>query len=87
MTKQPTATKFTRTQESWAEFVLDKIEQQIKDRENQLAAAGVREDQWDRDPILMDLFDDELFYARYAEEMREQRRYIRAKYFGEEGND
>ena len=49
-------------------------------RELVLRDDGVPEDQWDSDGILMDLYDDELFWDRYAEEMVKQREYIREKY-------
>ena len=80
MTRQPTATAFTRAQESWASHVLSRIRTDIVARELVLRDDGVPEDQWDSDGILMDLYDDELFWDRYAEEMVKQREYIREKY-------
>jgi 23S rRNA G2069 N7-methylase RlmK/C1962 C5-methylase RlmI len=80
MAKQPTATAFTRTQESWARFVLDKIEKKIEERESWLYENGWREEDLDKDPELIDLYDDELFYERYADEMEKQREYIRENY-------
>jgi len=32
----------------------------------------------------MDLYEDEIFYERYGEEMTRQREYLRKKYFGGE---
>lgn len=78
--KQPTATAFTRTQESWATFVLDKVDEKIDLREAWLNDNGVPEDQWAEDPELLELYEESLFYERYAEEMRTQRDYIRTRY-------
>lgn len=83
--QQPTATAFTRSQESWADFVLPKIQAQIQEREDWLVEIGWNRDELPDDDILMDLYDDELFYIRFAKEMRKQRAILRAKYFGEEG--
>lgn len=83
-TKQPTATVFTRSQESWANFVLEKVQEKIIDREDALRENGWSDDDFPKDETLMDLYDDELFYMRYAEEMARQREYIRVKYFGGE---
>lgn len=80
MAKQPTATAFTRSQESWASHVADRVRADIIARESVLRDDGVPEDQWDADRILMDLYDDELFWDRYADEMVKQREYIREKY-------
>jgi len=80
--KQPTATAFTRTQESWANFVLKKVRAAISQRERWLEADGVPVSEWDSDTELYDLYEDELFYERYASEMVKQRGYIREKYLG-----
>jgi len=82
MTKQPTATAFTRTQESWAKFALGKVREQIEDREEALRERGWRVEEFDSDDTLVSLYEDELFYERYAEEMASQRGYIRMRYLG-----
>jgi hypothetical protein len=84
MSKQPTATRFTQREESWARFLLDKIDKQINKREDQLERLGIPIELWDQDSILEDLYDDALFYSRYAQKMLEQREYIRDKYLGGE---
>ena len=81
MAKQPTATAFTRTQESWAKFVLDKIKAAIEEREMYL----INEQGWTREALsedneLLDMYDDELFYERYGQEMADQRSYLKNKY-------
>ena len=83
MSKQPTATAFTRTQESWAIHVLPKVRAQIEEREDWLREKGWKPDEFDTDATLMDLYDDELFYERYAAEMARQRAYIKEKYFND----
>lgn len=85
MNKQPTATKFTRAQESWAYFILDKLDVSISEREAALRAQGIPSEEWDQDETLMDLYDEELFYTRYAAEMSRQREHIRNTYLG--GNE
>ncbi len=80
MARQPTATAFTRAQESWASHVLDRVRADIVARELALQEDGVPEEHWDDDGILMDLYEDELFWDRYADEMIKQREYIRRKY-------
>ena len=80
--KQPTATVFARSQESWADFVLGKVQAKIADREAALAENGWPEEDFPKDEILMDLYDDEMFYERYGDEMAKQREYLRKKYFG-----
>ncbi len=82
MANQPTATAFTRTQESWAEHVLEKIEAKIKVREHWLREDGYPESEFADDEELYDLYEDAIFYERYAEEMRKQREYIRVNYLG-----
>lgn len=82
MSKQPTATAFVRSQESWAEHILGKIQQQIEDREEWLAERGIEPEDFDTDNELLDLYDDEMFYERYAKTMATQRDYIREKYLG-----
>jgi len=77
---QPTATAFTRTQESWAEFVLGKIGEKIETREAWLTANGFSEEDFAEDTELIELYEEELFYERYADEMRKQREYIRDTY-------
>ena len=81
---QPTATEFTRTQGSWAAFILEKIRVKIDDREEALRENGWSEDQFPDDDKLMDLYDEELFYTRYGEEMIKQRAFLRNKYLGGE---
>lgn len=81
--KQPTATAFVRAQESWASFVLPKIRTNIENRESELKAKGVSVDDFDKDETLMDLYDEELFFERYAVEMARQRAFLFEKYFGE----
>jgi len=85
--KQPTATVFTRTQESWANFVLEKVQKKIDDRESWLKENGWKPEELSDDSVLMDLYDDELFYMRYAEEMARQRTYLRKKYFNDDEED
>lgn len=80
--KQPTATAFTRTQESWAEFVLAKVQAKIVEQEDWLRERGWKDVDFPEDEKLMDLYDDELFYSRYAEEMARQRKHLKKKYFG-----
>lgn len=80
MAKQPTATAFTRTQESWAKFVLDKIKAAIEERESWLRELGKSTDELSEDNELLDMYDDELFYERYSQEMADQRSYLKAKY-------
>lgn len=82
MVRQPTATAFIRSQESWAGHMADQIRTDIVVREAALRDDGVPEERWDDDHVLMDLYDDELFWDRYAEEMVKQREYIREKYLG-----
>ena len=84
MSRQPTATALTRTQESWAQFVLAKVQAKIAEQESWLREQGWKEDEFPNSEILMNLYDDELFYIRYAEEMQRQREYINRKYFGVE---
>ena len=81
-TKQPTATAFTRTQESWANFVLKKVKANIAKQEERLREDHVPVDEWGDDPILYDLYEDEIFYERYAQEMEIQRDFIKEKYLG-----
>lgn len=83
--KQPTATQVLRSQESWANFILDKLESQIEAREAELEAMGIPVDAYDQDDTLINLYDEEMFYARYADEMARQREYIRSKYL--DGNE
>lgn len=78
--KQPTATAFTRTQESWAKFVLEKIKADIEDQESWLTERGIAVEDFDLDDKLMKLYDEEFFFERYAVEMAEQRVYMRGKY-------
>lgn len=80
--KQPTATVFARSQESWADFVLGKVQAKIADREAGLIENGWTEEEFPNDEILMDLYEDEIFYERYGDEMAKQREYLRKKYFG-----
>lgn len=80
MEKQPTATRFTRTQQSWAEHILKKLEGEIDERENLLLSEGWEKENLPDDETLSDLYDDELFYMRYAEEMKSQRDYIKENY-------
>lgn len=82
MAKQPTATAFTRTQESWARHVLDRVQAQIEDREDALRENNWKDEEFPNDETLMDLYDDELFWERYALQMQQQRDYIREKYLG-----
>lgn len=82
--KQPTATAFTRTQESWAQFVLKKIRKDIQEKEDYLInERGWSRDQLSEDDALLDLYDDEIFYERHARYMADQRDYLREKYFNE----
>lgn len=81
-TKQPTATAFTRTQESWATFVLGKIRANIEKVEEELRRDNVPLEEWDDNEDLLDLYQEELFYERYAEEMLNQRQYLAEKYLG-----
>ena len=83
-TKQPTATVFARNQESWADFVLGKVRAKIEDRETALRENRWPEEEFSDDEILMDLYEDEIFYERYGEEMTRPREYLRKKYFGGE---
>lgn len=80
--RQPTATQFTRTQESWANHVLGLIQDKIEEREALLRKHDIPIEEWDADEALMELYDDELFFERYAEQMRQQREYIHEKYLG-----
>jgi hypothetical protein len=82
MAKQPTATAFTRTQESWANHVLEKVRKEIEERESLLRRNDIPIELWDDDDDLMEMYDDELFFERYAEEMARQRAYIKEKYLG-----
>lgn len=82
---QPTATAFTRTQESWANFVLEKIRAKIAEQESWLRENGWTDEEFPDNDKLMDLYDDELFYTRYADEMARQREYIRENYLGGNG--
>lgn len=83
MAKQPTATAFTRTQQSWAIFVLSKVKRDIEEREDWLRELGIPTDEFSDDDKLMNLYDDELFYERYANEMSNQREYLHKKFFNE----
>lgn len=82
--KQPTATVFTRTQESWANFVLEKVRANIIEQEDWLREQGWADEEFPNSDKLMDLYDDELFWTRYGDEMAKQREYIRNKYLGGE---
>lgn len=82
MSKQPTATAFTRSQESWSEFVLEKVRQQIADMEDDLLEVGWKPEEFPENDKLMDLYDDEMFWLRYGEQMVKQREYLRKKYLG-----
>lgn len=82
MNKQPTATAFTRSQESWSEFVLNKVRTQIADREEWLAERGIEPEDFDTDDELLDLYDDEIFWIRYGKQMAKQREFLREKYLG-----
>lgn len=79
---QPTATALTHNQEDWAKFILAKVQAEIDDREDALRENGWKEDDFPNDSKLMDLYDDELFYMRYGEEMIKQRAFIRERYLG-----
>ena len=80
MAKQPTATAFTRSQESWAKHVLDKVQLAIEEREDWLRENGWPVEDFPNDDTLMDLYDDEMFWSRYGLQMAVQREYIREKY-------
>lgn len=82
--KQPTATAFVRKQESWVQFVLEKVRANIEEREEALRENGWPEESLYDDEKLRDLYDDELFYERYGEELVKQREFIRKKYFGDD---
>lgn len=84
MSNQPTATQFTRKEESWAEFLAGKTAEKIEALEAEMRADGVPEENFSDNPTLLDLYDDEMFYQRLAEFMREKRVYIRERYLMEE---
>lgn len=81
--KQPTATEFIKKQASWASFLQEKIDAKIKDREEYLRSIAWEVDEFPDDPVLMDLYDDAMFYSRYFDEMEKQRAFIRGRYLGE----
>lgn len=84
MGKTLTAAKFARAQESWARFMLKKVQAQIDEQETYLRnEKGWGPDEFSEDPILMDLYDDELFWNRYEEHMTSQREFIRNRNEGE----
>ena len=59
--RQPTATTFVRAQESWADFILEKVRKKIADREEALRENRWPEEDFSNDEILMDLYEDEIF--------------------------
>lgn len=81
--KQPTASSFVKSQESWAIHVLGLVRAEIEDREEALRENGWPDEDFPNDEKLMDLYDDELFWVRYEKEMVKQRRYLKEKYFNE----
>lgn len=83
MAKPPTVNAFVKQQESWASHVLTKIQAKIEDREEYLREQGWNVDDLSDDQTLMDLYDEELFYIRYGEEMVKQRKFIQERYFHE----
>lgn len=75
-----TAAKFARAQESWARFMLTKVRAQIDEQETYLRnEKGWSPDNFSDDPILMDLYDDEMFWSSYGEHMTGQREFIRRR--------
>jgi len=82
--RQPTATAFTRTQESWAKHRLGRTRAAIETQEDWLREQGWVADDFPTNDTLMDLYDEELFWARYGEEMASQREFLRETYLGEE---
>ncbi len=80
MPKQPNATNGFRTQASWANHLVRKLEAEIQARENELDDRGVPPEEWDADPQLADLYDDVIFWERHAEEMEAQVEYYRTKF-------
>lgn len=85
MGKAPSAAAFTRTQQSWARFLQEKIRAQIEERETFLInERGWTTEQLDDDVKLLDLYDEELFWTRYEEQMTRQREYIKNHYLGGE---
>ena len=82
MRKQPTAMEFTRTQESWAAHRADMVRRDITQYEDRLRQEGIPASSWDDDETLLDLYEDEIFWDRYTDEMVKQRNYLRNQYLG-----
>jgi len=78
--KQPTANSFIRSQVSWARHMANRVREQIEEREKELRVQGVWTTDLPDDDDLMDLYDDELFWERYEEEMNKQRQHFREKF-------
>lgn len=74
MSKQPTAIAFTRKQEKFGKHILEKVQAEIEELESWL---GKDEEPFGR---LLDLYDDEMYWARFIEQMREQRKHLHNKY-------
>ena len=73
--RQPTAIAFTRTQEKFAKHILEKVQAEI-------AAIEATMEDPDLNPsdYLCDLYDDEVYWIRFADHMRQQREYLHQKY-------
>lgn len=71
MSKPPTAISFMRDQGKFAEWMLKRTRERIDRIER--GEEGAPED-------LEDLYEDEVFFERYADAMSEQREYFRRKY-------
>lgn len=78
--KQPTANSFIRAQVSWAKHMANRVSEDIEEREKNLRARGVVPELYSEDDELMDLYDEEIFWERYEEEMVKQQEYFRGKY-------
>lgn len=71
--RQPTAVAFTRKQESFANLILKKVRDSI-------ALQEAEEGDQEPSETLLDLYDEEMFWARYARVMREQRDHLHEVY-------
>lgn len=81
MERQPTATAFVKKQISFADFLLRKIRAAIEEREEALYELGIPTSDFDTvDPELYTLYEDELFWERFAGVMEDQRVFLRERY-------
>jgi hypothetical protein len=75
---------FARTQQSWYEHLLEKVQGEIDEREQFLLnERGFTQETLADDDKLYDLYEDEVFFARFSKDMKAQVAYLRKKYFNE----